>query len=200
MRLRSLLSTGFVVTLVAGIVITSLSLQSINESKAASTVSEFMPSLAAFDSPLSPEDAISLDKPKRGTLIGTLAIPRLKKTIPIYEGTETAQLKKGAGHYEKSVLPGIRDNSVIAGHRDSVFSQLGSLKVGDELRVSTYYGKFTYVIKSFRIVKANDRTVIVPTPEAILTLSTCYPFRYIGNAPKRFIVNAELKTNTKYST
>jgi sortase A len=197
MRLRSLLSTGFFLTLVAGIVITSISLQSINQSKAASSVGEFVPSLAAFDSPLSPANAISINKPKRGTLIGTLAIPRLKKTIPVYEGTEVAQLKKGAGHYEKSVLPGIQDNSVIAGHRDSVFSQFGSLKIGDELRVSTYYGKFVYTIKSFRIVKANDRTVIVPTPNAILTLSTCYPFRYIGNAPKRFIVNAELKTNTK---
>jgi hypothetical protein len=60
MRLRSLLSTGFVVILVAGIVITSISLQSINESKAASSVGEFVPSLAVFDSPLSPEDAISI--------------------------------------------------------------------------------------------------------------------------------------------
>lgn len=193
MRLRSLLSTSFVVTLVAGIVITSLSIQSISQSRAASTVDQFVPVLAAFGSPLSPADAISIDKPKRGTLIGTIAIPRLKKTIPIYEGTEVAQLKKGAGHYEKSVLPGIQDNSVIAGHRDSVFSQFGSLKIGDELRVSTYYGKFVYTIRSFRIVNANDRTVIVPTPEAILTLSTCYPFHYIGSAPKRFIVNAALK-------
>jgi sortase A len=195
MRLRSLLSIGLVLTLAAGIVITSHSLLAINESRAVSTVNEFVPVLAAFDSPLSPTDAISLDKPKRDTLIGTLAIPRLKKTIPIYEGTEDAQLKKGAGHYEKSVLPGIKDNSVIAGHRDSVFSKFGSLKVGDELRVSTYYGNFTYIIKSFRIVKANDRTVIVPTPDAVLTLSTCYPFYFIGNAPKRFIVHAELKTN-----
>jgi sortase A len=195
MRLRSLLSIGLVLTVAAGIVITSHSLLSINQSRAASSVDQFVPVLTAFDSPLSPADAISLDKPKRGTLIGTLAIPRLKKTIPVYEGTEVAQLKKGAGHYEKSVLPGIQDNSVIAGHRDSVFSQFGSLKIGDELRVSTYYGKFVYTIKSFRIVSANDRTVIVPTSEAVLTLSTCYPFHYIGSAPKRFIVNAELKTS-----
>ncbi len=85
---------------------------------------------------------------------------------------------------------------VIAGHRDSVFAKFGSLKVGDLLVVNTNYGKFVYHIDSFRIVKANDRTVIVPTDDARLTLSTCYPFRFIGNAPKRFVVNASLLSNS----
>jgi sortase A len=81
---------------------------------------------------------------------------------------------------------------VIAGHRDSVFAQFGSLKRGDEIVIKTGYGEFTYLINSFRIVKANDRTVIVPTPTATLTLSTCYPFHYVGSAPERFIVSAKL--------
>ena len=130
--------------------------------------------------------------PKRGDFIGTLSIPVLKKTFPIFEGTETSQLQKGVGHFEGSVLPGEIDNSVLAGHRDSVFSQLGKLNVGDKLIVSTTTGNYTYQVSRFRIVKAEDRTVIVPTTSAVLTLSTCYPFSFIGNAPKRFIVSAAL--------
>jgi sortase A len=91
-----------------------------------------------------------------------------------------------------SVLPGQVDNSVLAGHRDSVFSQLGKLKLGDLIMVDTSAGNFTYKVSRFRIVGENDRTVIVPTKTAVLTLSTCYPFFYIGNAPKRFIVSANL--------
>jgi sortase A len=129
---------------------------------------------------------------KRGDYLGVMAIPRLNRAVRIYEGTERAQLKKGAGHYEKSVLPGIVDNSVIAGHRDTAFSQFGLLKRGDKLIITTSYGKFTYIIEKFRIVDGDDRTVIVPTKRAILTLSTCYPFQYVGSAPQRFIVTAVL--------
>ena len=130
--------------------------------------------------------------PKSGDVIGTLSIPSLKQKLPIIEGTDESELKRGVGHYVRSVLPGIADNSVLAGHRDSVFSQLGKLSLGDPLVVRTSEGAFTYMVTKFRIVTADDRTVIVPTPTAVLTLSTCYPFRYIGNAPKRFIVSAEL--------
>ena len=130
--------------------------------------------------------------PKEGDVIGTISIPILKEQLPIIEGTGDAELKRGVGHFIRSVLPGIQDNSVLAGHRDSVFSQLGKLSMGDLLVVRTAAGQFTYKVAKFRIVEADDRTVIVPTPSAILTLSTCYPFRYFGNAPERFIVTASL--------
>lgn len=130
--------------------------------------------------------------PKVGEVIGTILIPALKTTIPIIEGTADKELKRGAGHFIGSVLPGQADNSVLAGHRDSVFSQLGKLILGDLLVIRTKAGEFTYQVTKFRIVNADDRTVIVPTPSAVLTLSTCYPFRYIGNAPKRYIVSSKL--------
>ena len=133
-----------------------------------------------------------LPKPKVGDVIGTLSIPKIKKTINIIEGTGTKELKLGVGHYVGSVLPGISDNSVLAGHRDSVFRNLGELKIGDLMTVRTSYGTFVYEVHKIRIVDANDRTVIVPTQDAILTLSTCYPFRFVGNAPKRYIVQAGL--------
>jgi sortase A len=89
-------------------------------------------------------------------------------------------------------MPGIRDNSVIAGHRDSVFKDFGKLQRGDLLYVTIGKEIHTYKIKSFRIVDKEDRTVIVPTEKATLTLSTCYPFSYLGSAPDRFIVTALL--------
>ena len=136
---------------------------------------------------------------KRGDFLGTIAIPALRTTLPIYEGTEKSQLKKGVGHFEGSVLPGVKDNSVLAGHRDSVFSQLGKLKIGQLIIIDSESGVFTYRINKFRIVESDDRTVIVPTKEAILTLSTCYPFSFFGNAPKRFIVSASLISSTAFA-
>lgn len=130
--------------------------------------------------------------PKRNSFMGTLSIPVLNRTLPIYQGTKDSQLDKGVGHYEDSVLPGENNNSVLSGHRGSVFSKFDKLKIGNKLIVKTADGVFTYKIFQFRIVKADDRTVIVPTPSAILTLTTCYPFRYIGNAPERYIVSAKL--------
>lgn len=133
-----------------------------------------------------------LKQPKVGDVIGSLSIPRIKSFLAIIEGTGNKELKRGVGHYVGSVIPGVSDNSVLAGHRDSVFRRLGEVKIGDLITVKNDYGTFVYEVHKIRIVKANDRTVIVPTKDAVLTLSTCYPFRYIGNAPKRYVVQASL--------
>ena len=127
-----------------------------------------------------------------GEVIGIISIPKLDEIYPIVQGTDDKDLKKGVGHYVNSVMPGAKDNTVLAGHRDSVFSRLGRLIKGDLVIIKTRSGTFKYFVTKTRIVMANDRTVIVPTPEATLTLSTCYPFHYIGSAPKRFIVSAKL--------
>jgi sortase A len=92
------------------------------------------------------------------------------------------------------VLPGEKDNCVLSGHRDTVFAGLGKLKKGDLVIARTSAGAFTYRITGIRIVRSNDRTVIVPTDHAVLTLSTCYPFNYVGNAPKRYVLIADLVT------
>jgi sortase A len=131
-------------------------------------------------------------RPKRGQLFGTITFPSLHQSFPIVEGTDDDSLKAGVGHYEGSVLPGETDNSVLAGHRDTVFTKLGTLKPGDKIIVKTYAGVFTYTMTGHRIVDADDRTVIVPSDHAMLTLVTCYPFHYIGHAPKRYIITADL--------
>jgi sortase A len=177
--------------LIVGTATVTHSLETIENPGMASAGEFYLPALAF--SPVVNKSVKGL-QPKIGDLIATLEIPRLKRVVKVYEGTQAAQLKLGAGHYRQSVLPGYRDNSVIAGHRDLVFSQFGSLKRGDVIIATTAYGKFTYVIVSLKVVESNDKTIIVPTNHARLTLSTCYPFRYIGNAPQRFIVGATLST------
>lgn len=129
---------------------------------------------------------------KSGSFIGTLNIPSIKKRANIFEGTDSKTLRKGVGHYLRSVMPGVVDNSVLAGHRDTVFSNLGKVKVGAFIIIGTNSGTHIYRVNRIRIVNQNDRTVIVRTKTATLTLSTCYPFRYIGSAPKRYIVQAAL--------
>ncbi|MBK5211199.1 MAG: class D sortase [Coriobacteriia bacterium] len=129
---------------------------------------------------------------QEGDTVGTLSIPALGKKFPIIEGTGEDDLKKGVGHYIQSVLPGINDNCVLSGHRDTIFAGLGKLKIGNRLVVRTVTGTFTYKISGTRIVDKDDRTVIVPTDHAVLTLTTCYPFHFVGSAPDRYIISSDL--------
>jgi sortase A len=131
-------------------------------------------------------------RPKKGENIGNLIIPALKRVIPIIQGADEDELKKGVGHFDQSVLPGEADNSILSGHRDTVFRELGKLKIGDELTTETSAGTFTYIIKQTRVVHKDDKTVIVPMDHAVLTVTTCYPFRFIGDAPDRYIITADL--------
>ncbi|WP_082883888.1 class D sortase [Bacillus sp. SJS] len=131
-------------------------------------------------------------RPVKGEKMGELIIPKLEAVLPIYHGTDEDELEKGVGHFAQSVLPGEKDNSVLSGHRDTVFRQLGKVGENDLLIVKTSAGTFTYKIRKVRIVDENDRTVIVPKPRATLTVSTCYPFDFIGSAPERYVLIANL--------
>jgi len=135
--------------------------------------------------------------PAEGDTIGSLTIPALKQKLPILQGTGVKELKKGIGHFTQSVLPGEEDNCVFSGHRETVFRQLGNLKIGDTLIVQTLAGTFTYEVNGTRIVHADDKTVIVPTDHAVLTMTTCYPFNTPGYFPDRYIVSADLVKSNK---
>jgi len=131
--------------------------------------------------------------PAEGDIIGSLSIPSLNQDFPIIQGTGDEELKKGVGHFKQSVLPGQKDNCVLSGHRNTVFSELGDLKIGDDLIVTTIAGTFTYQVDGTRIVDKDDKTVIVPTDSAMLTLTTCYPFNGLDLAPKeRYVLIASL--------
>lgn len=138
------------------------------------------------------QEELYSEYPGMGETFGELIIPKISASLPIVEGTDEDELEKGVGHYANSVLPGEKDNSVLSGHRDTVFRRLGEVGVGDKLVVKTTAGKFTYKVRQVRIVDADDRTVIVPKPRATLTVTTCYPFDYIGDAPDRYILVATL--------
>ncbi|MEM5014855.1 class D sortase [Metabacillus indicus] len=138
------------------------------------------------------EDLLYPKRPAKGEQIGNLYIPKLEANLPIYHGTDEEELEQGVGHYAGSVLPGEKDNSVLSGHRDTVFRKLGEVGKGDLLIVTTSAGEFTYKVRQVRIVDKDDRTVIVPKPKAVLTVSTCYPFTFAGPAPERYILIADL--------
>lgn len=128
--------------------------------------------------------------PETGETVGLLHIPKLEADLPIVEGTHEDDLAKGVGHYGGTAYPLQNDQIVLSGHRDTVFRRMGELKIGDILTVRLAYGDFSYKITETQIVAADDRTIIVPHDEEVLTLTTCYPFTFIGSAPDRYIITA----------
>ena len=140
-----------------------------------------------------PEPEATYDPyPELGEKIGTITLESLGLSWPIYEGTDAERLSLGVGHYIGSVLPGVVDNSILSGHRDTVFAQLGELKAGDLILVETAAGIFTYEMTGSEIVDRSDRSVIQPSDEAKLTLTTCYPFKAIGATTQAYIMSAKL--------
>lgn len=126
-----------------------------------------------------------------GETIGVLYIPRLDRELPIVEGTDEEELAQGVGHYRDSGLPGENRQILLSGHRDTVFRQFGELEHGDEFHIQMEHGTFIYVIHDHEIVPADDTTVIDPNrQEEYLTVSTCYPFTFVGSAPDRYVLYA----------
>lgn len=130
--------------------------------------------------------------PAAGTVLGRISAPTVRMTAPVLEGSDDATLSRGAGHIEDTPFPGQQGNIGIAGHRDTVFRPLKGIHVGDPLELTTSDRVYRYRIKKTFIVGPDDVYVLDPTAEPTVTLVTCYPFEYIGHAPKRFIVQAEL--------
>lgn len=131
---------------------------------------------------------------KVGSTIGQLIIPKIGAYLPIVEGTDDKSLKKGVGRYRGwgTVAPDQTGHVVLSGHRDTVFRKLGQLRIGDKMYVKYNNRIYTYQIRRTWITHAEDRTVIVPIPRPVLTVTTCYPFIYKGNAPDRYIIRADL--------
>lgn len=135
---------------------------------------------------------------QKGVQIGSLLIPDIDKSYPVYLGTESETLKKGAGLLESqwTTLPSEKGHTVISGHRDTVFRDLRHVKKGHILLLSYQGQLYSYQVQKMWITDKDDRTVIVEKETPTLTLTTCYPFFYVGNAPKRYIIEATLKEDT----
>lgn len=128
---------------------------------------------------------------RTGALVGMLEVPRLQLTTPVIEGDDERTLKRAVGHLPDTPMPWENGNSALAGHRDGLFRPLKDVKVGDEIRFRTTRDEFRYRVTKTSIVMPDDVSVLASKSPASLTLITCYPFYYVGSAPKRFIVHAE---------
>ena len=151
---------------------------------------EAPPSTAAPDDRASPPPPRA--QPASGSLLGRLEIPRLHVSAIVRAGSDARTLRLAIGHIGGTALPGEPGNVGLAAHRDTFFRRLGEIRMDDQVRLVTPDGTFTYEVKGTSIVEPQDVWVLDPTREPALTLITCYPFRYIGSAPQRFIVRAQL--------
>ena len=123
--------------------------------------------------------------------LGILTIEKLNIQVPIYNGTDEYNLNRGVGRIKG--MAKLRDESGnlgLSGHRDGFFRGLKDIQVGDEIEVQTPQGVDRYGVDSITIVPKSDVSVLDPTDERLLTIVTCYPFYFVGNAPKRYIIRA----------
>ncbi|SER98626.1 class D sortase [Salisediminibacterium halotolerans] len=129
-----------------------------------------------------------------GDEIAVLKIPELEKQYKTYWGTDDETLDQGVGMHESewTSTPDEKAHTLLSGHRDTVFRELGELQKGDQMIVIYNSVSYIYTINDIWITSAEDKSVVVGKNDATLTLSTCYPFYLLGDAPDRYIIQAEL--------
>jgi sortase A len=146
-------------------------------------------------SPLPPAPS-EADRPRvesaapEGSPLGRIEISTIGLAAMILEGTDGKTLRRAVGHIPGTALPGHQENVAIAGHRDTFFRGLRNILKDDELTLTTLDGSYRYRVNFTKVVEPEDIPVLDHSDDAILTLVTCYPFYFVGPAPKRFIVRA----------
>lgn len=158
-----------------------------------------------FLSPLS-KKAKKREEPKprdyaeyqKGSNIGWLLIPALDMKYSVYWGTDEDTLSQGVGYHpgKFTTPPDGMGHTVLSGHRETVFRGLGELEQGASIFVQFENIQYEYEIQKTWITDAEDRSVIVKKSQPTLTLTTCYPFTFIGSAPDRYIIEAALVEKT----
>jgi len=131
-----------------------------------------------------------LAQPRPGDIIGRIEIPRIHVSVIVLEGSDSRILRVAAGHIQGTALPGTIGNVGIAAHRDTFFRPVREIRPDDMITLTTSHGVFQYRVDGTEIVDPDDLQVLHRTQDTELTLVTCYPFYYVGSAPKRFIVHA----------
>ncbi|HYC50839.1 MAG TPA: class D sortase [Gemmatimonadaceae bacterium] len=125
-----------------------------------------------------------------GAPVARLTIPRLGVDEIVLEGVDDYSLNGGPGHLPGSVFPGEKGNSIISAHRDRHFAPLGEIRVGDTVVTESGANSTKWVVISKRVIDA-DAPALFHTQDATLTLTTCWPIRYLGTAPERLLVTAK---------
>ena len=130
--------------------------------------------------------------PTEKSTLGRIEISCIGLSAMILEGSDARTLRRAVGHIPGSALPGQQGNVAITGHRDTFFRPLRNIRKDDEITLTTLNGSFHYRVESTRVVEPEDMEALADSDEAVLTLVTCYPFYFVGPAPRRFIVHARL--------
>jgi sortase A len=125
-------------------------------------------------------------------VVGRVEIPEIGLVTPLLPGDDSTSLSEGAGHIPGTAYPGGLGTVGIAGHRDTHFRQLRKAVKGMDVRLIDRTGTYHYRVSSTEIVTPDKVSVLDIQSTPGLVLITCYPFSYIGKAPKRFVVHAEL--------
>jgi len=122
--------------------------------------------------------------------VGILRIARIHVQAPLLEGTDDLTLNRGVGRIQGTAAIGQQGNIGIAGHRDGFFRALKDVQIGDQVELITHERIEMYTVDRMIVVDPSDISILAPRPRPSLTLVTCYPFYFIGSAPKRYIVQA----------
>jgi len=150
--------------------------------------------VSVLDKQIQAEEQHKAEQPvltiNEGDVLGRIDIPRIGVSVAVLQGTTSRTLRLGVGHINGTALPGEPGNIGIAGHRDTYFRALKDIRRDDEIQLETAAGITRYEVEWIQVTSPSDIGVLAPTTESSLTLVTCYPFYYIGAAPKRFIVHA----------
>lgn len=133
---------------------------------------------------------------KRDSPIAALRIEKLNIRVPVFQNTDDLSLNRGVGWIAGTARPGESGNVGIAGHRDGFFRGLKDIAVGDLIDLASISGPSVYAVDQIEIVAPENAGVLRPRSQPSLTLVTCFPFYFVGSAPRRFIVHAVLKQPT----
>ena len=136
------------------------------------------------------EDSLKVDT---APPLGIFMIEKLNIQVPIYNGTDEFNLNRGVGRIKGMAKMDEDGNLGISGHRDGFFRVLKDIQVGDDIDIQTPHGVESYAVTSITIIPKSDVSILEPTTEKTLTIVTCYPFYFVGHAPKRYIVKATPK-------
>lgn len=154
---------------------------------------QFQRQIKNFKLPIASEGSVHVVSfhPPTGKPLGEIELTRIGVTAMILEGTDDRTLRRAVGHIPGTPLPGQPGNVAIAGHRDTFFRALRNVRQDDEINLMTLEGSYRYRVDSIKVVGPEDTQVLDNSGGDILTLVTCYPFYFVGPAPRRFIVRAQ---------
>lgn len=143
---------------------------------------------------VSPTERIEpAERPARGSVVGRIVVPAAGVDVVAFEGVDDETLDRGAGHFPGTALPGQSGNAAFAAHRDVEFRGLREVEAGHDVFVDTGDATFVYRIAEARVVEPSEVEVLDPAGGSDLTLITCYPFDWVGPAPRRYVVTARLR-------